>query len=111
MAVSVEFPNLKTKTIRVTNIQASNVPAGMEAEFLSTELTVNIRGPEEQIMKLTEENVTIIVDLSGAEVGTTASYPTQIIVDIDGCGAVGSYPIYAKVVEAVEVLNPQALQP
>ena len=111
VAVSVEFPNLKTKTIRVTNIQASNVPAGMEAEFLSTELTVNIRGPEAQIMKLTEANVTIVVDLSNAEVGTTASYPAQILVDMDGCGAVGSYPIYAKVVEAAEVLNPQALLP
>lgn len=111
VAVSVEFPNLKTKTIRVTNIQASNVPAGMEAEFLSTELTVNIRGPEAQIMKLTEANVTIVVDLSNAEVGTTASYPAQILVDMDDCGAVGSYPIYAKVVEAAEVLNPQALLP
>lgn len=111
VSVSVEFPGLKTKTLRVTNIQARNVPAGMVADVLATELTVNIRGPEAQIVKLTEENVTIVVDLSNAEAGTTASYPAQILVDMDGCGAVGSYPIYAKVVEAASVANPQVETP
>lgn len=111
VSVSVEFPGLKTKTLRVTNIQTRNVPAGMAVDVLATELTVNIRGPEDQIVKLTAEDVTIVVDLSNAEAGTTASYPAVILVDVDGCGAVGSYPIYAKVTESAEVQNPLALTP
>lgn len=111
VSVSVEFPGLKTKTLRVTNIQTRNVPAGMVADVLATELTVNIRGPEDQIVKLTADDVTIVVDLSSAEAGTTASYPAVILVNVDGCGAVGSYPIYAKVTESAEVQNPLALTP
>ena len=100
VTVSIKFEGLKTKTLRATNIQARNVPEGLMAEIMAKELIVNIRGPEDQINLLTEENVIIAVDFSNAEVGTTASYPVLIyIVDGDDCGAVGNYSVYARVTE------------
>jgi YbbR domain-containing protein len=100
VTVSVKFDGLKTKTLRATNIQPRNVPAGLMAEIMAKELIVNIRGPEAQINLLTEENVIIAVDFANAEVGTTASYPVLVyIVDADDCGVVGNYSVYAKVTE------------
>ena len=100
VTVSIKFDGLKTKTLRATNIQPRNVPAGLVAEIMAKELIVNIRGPEVQINALTEESVIIAVDFTNAEVGTTASYPVLVyIVDTDDCGVVGNYSVYAKVTE------------
>ena len=100
VTVTVRFTGLKTKTLRVTNIQPRNVPAGMSADFMTEELVVNIRGPEDQINQMTEADVIVAVDFSNAEVGTMASYPVLVyVVNADDCGAVGSYSVYARVIE------------
>lgn len=100
VTVTVSFTGLKTKTLRVTNIQARNVPSGLLADFVTEVLTVNIRGPEDQINRMTEEDVIVAVDFTNAEVGTTASYPVLIyVVNADDCGAVGSYSVFASVIE------------
>ena len=107
VSASIRFEGLKTKTLRATNIQARNVPAGLIAEIKATELFVNIRGPEESVSMLTEENMIVVVDFSNAEAGTTGSYPVLIyLVDADDCGAVGSYYVYASVTEGAE--NPDS---
>jgi len=98
--VTVRFTGLKTKTLRVTNIQPRNVPAGMFADFMTEVLVVNIRGPEDQINQMTEDDVIVAVDFTNAELGTMASYPVLVyVVNADDCGAVGSYAVYARVIE------------
>lgn len=100
VTVSIRFQGLKTKTLSVTNIEARNVPAGLKADIMTKQLILNIRGPEDQINLLTGENVIVAVDFTGAEVGTTASYPVIVyIMEGDDCGAVGAYSVYATVVE------------
>ena len=75
--VTVRFSGLKTKELVVDDIAMVNVPEGMTAEIINASLTVRVRGPEMEINKLTEEDITAIVDLSAAETGT-ATYKAVI---------------------------------
>ena len=75
--VTVRFNGLKTKEFVVNHIEMINVPEGMVAEIINASLTVRVRGPEAEISKLTEEDITAIVDLSTAEAGT-ATYKAVI---------------------------------
>lgn len=73
VTVTLDLPELASKTLTIDheNIKLVNVPEGMEAELLAQVLTVTIRGPQEQIMRLGELDVTAIIDFSGAEPGTS----------------------------------------
>ena len=103
VVVTVKFPNLKTKTLRITDIRPRNVPAGLMAEIMTKELTVTIRGPGDQINALTETDVVVIVDFADAEAGTAATFPAQIyVMNVEDCGAVGVHSVYAKVTEKTE---------
>lgn len=109
VTVFVEFPDLGKKTLRVTNIQARNVPEGMSPQIFTDELAITIRGPREQLEKLKEQGVYVSVDFTGAELGTTASFKAAIyLVNASECGAVGTYSVYAKLVEKAE---PNLIQP
>lgn len=104
VTVTVEFNNLITQTFQVTNIQTQNVPEGMDVELITQELTVTVRGPKSQIDQLTEEDLSVIVDFSQAELGTD-TYKALVHVDairFNAVGAVGNYPVNAKLTETPE---------
>jgi hypothetical protein len=61
----------------VDKIEMINVPEGMTAEIINANLTVRVRGPEEEIAALTEKDISAVVDLSAAEAGT-ATYKAFI---------------------------------
>ncbi len=69
--VNVSFPNTTVKTFTVSNIRAVNVPKGMKADVITTKVTVKIRGTAEEIDRLKEEEIVLIVDFDNAQVGTT----------------------------------------
>ena len=97
--VKIEFPNLVSKTVKVSNIQAKQVPAGMKAEILTMEMTVVVRGPKAQVEALTSENLRVLVDFTGAQLGMD-TYKAMIQVDsgtFKDVGAVGIYTVYARV--------------
>lgn len=76
--ISVRFAaDLKTKEFTIDNFQIVNVPEGLEAEIINANLVVKVRGPEAEISKLTEEDITAVIDFSSAEVGT-ATYKATI---------------------------------
>ena len=75
--VSVRFAGLKTREYVVDTFEMVNVPEGMTAEIINANLTVKVRGPEEEITKLEERDITAVVDFSNAEVGT-ATYKATI---------------------------------
>lgn len=99
--VEVKFPNLRTTTMMVDNIQLINVPEGMEAELVTQQLEVKLRGPASQIEDITEENVTISVDLVNAQVGTD-KYIAQVTVQssFTGVGAMNNYSVMVTLTEA-----------
>lgn len=77
VVVTVRFNGLKTRDFVVDKIEMTNVPEGMVAEIINANLTVRVRGPEEEINRLTEEDISAVVDLSAAETGT-ATYKAVI---------------------------------
>lgn len=76
--VSVRFAGLKTREFTIDNFEIVNVPEGMEAEIINANLTIKVRGPEEEIAALTVKDITAVIDFSNAEVGT-ATYKANIV--------------------------------
>ncbi len=76
--VSVRFTGLVTREYTLETFQSVNVPAGMEAEIINANLTVKVRGPVEEIGKLSARDISAVVDFSAAEVGT-ATYKANIV--------------------------------
>lgn len=76
--VSVRIAGLKTKEITIDNFEMINVPENMKAEIINANLTIKVRGPEDEIMALQERDITAVVDFSAAEVGT-ATYKATIV--------------------------------
>ena len=102
LSVKIEFKNLVSKTIKVTNIQAENVPSGMNAEILTMEMSVVVRGPKAQVEALKPENLRVLVDFTGAQSGMD-TYKAMVQIDsgtFKDVGAVGTYTVYARVTGA-----------
>ena len=76
--VTIRITGLKTREFTVDKFEITNVPEGMKAEIINANLTVKVRGPEEEIQALTEKDITAVVDFSAAEVGT-ATYKANIV--------------------------------
>lgn len=90
VTVKLKLPELATKTLTISgkDIELVNVPEGMEAELLAQMLNITIRGPQEQIERLSEKDLIAIIDFTGAEPGT--SYRRVIVAlgeDFSACGA------------------------
>ncbi len=78
VTVTVQISGVTTKEFTVENFRALNVPEGLTAEIINASLTVKVRGPADEIAKLTEEDITAEVDFSNAEVGT-ATYRANLV--------------------------------
>lgn len=104
VSVIIQFPSLMTRTIAVTNIEAKNVPEGMEAKIIAKQLNVTVRGPKTQVEAMSADALTVHVDFSDAVVGQD-SYKAMVYVDsgtFGDVGTVGTYSVYALVTEAEE---------
>lgn len=58
-------------------------------ELITQELNLQVRGPAAQIAKLTADDVMVVVDFTGAEVGT-ATFPVRAVFT-DGFRDVGVF--------------------
>ena len=98
--VQVKFTGLVMKTFNVTAISAVNVPDGMQVNVITKALSVTIRGPEAMIGAMKETDLTVEVDLAGAQVGT-ANMTAKVIVPntFSDAGAVGTYQVSVKLSE------------
>jgi YbbR domain-containing protein len=65
--------------INVSDLQLENVGAGLTVEFVGQEVTVKVRGLEEDLKKLEAEGLTGHVDLDGVEAGI---HPVQVDVGL-----------------------------
>lgn len=81
VTVTVEIPELAMKQFTVTDIQATNVPKGLKADIIAKEKVVTVRGPADQLAKLSENDLRILVDFTNAEAGTASYKATVIILD------------------------------
>ncbi len=96
--VSISFTGLATKEFVIDRIQMVNIPEGMEAELITERLTVVVRGPALQISTITEEDISVVVDLTGAEADTATFKATVVFTEeFEAVGAVGPYSVSATV--------------
>lgn len=95
--VTVAFPDLEVKTLSVNKIQVINVPGNVTVNVGTQVCTVTVRGPKAQIDAITEEHLTIRVDLSNVEAGENM-YAAHVYVDgaFPGVGVLGSYNILVR---------------
>ena len=102
--VKLEFPDLRTKTLTIENIQILNVPEGLDVVLTTQVLDVVIRGPKELISQITAEDIQVTVDCAGVEIGlVNRKVAITLTGDFESCGALGSYSVYVTVSAAEEV--------
>ena len=98
VTAEVSFHGLATKEMTVAQIEAVNVPEGLEVELITEKLTVTLRGPTEQISKVTPEDVTAIADFTGAEVGTsTFKTSLRLAEGFENLGTLKTESVSAKI--------------
>lgn len=95
--ITITFPGLKTKELNVTNIHAFNIPTGLKVNFQTAVVKVTVRGPQNKIDMLTEEDLSIRVDFSGEAAGAV-TVKAVVIIDsaFNGIGVVGNYNVSAN---------------
>lgn len=98
VVVTVRFTGLRTRDFVVDKIEMINVPEGMTAEIINANLTVRLRGPEGELNRLTDKDISAVVDLSAAEAGT-ATYKASIVIseEFPNVGAMKTSSVSATV--------------
>lgn len=98
--VNVEVSGLSTKTFNVTNIQKGTLPEGFDAEIVSEQITVTIRGLEEELEKIETDDISAIIDWGdfNAAVGNQ-ELPVKIRIDLEGIASVGALFDYTVTVD------------
>lgn len=96
-AVDISFEGLSIKEFTITQINAVNVPEGLEYELINEVLKVTLRGPTKLINSITPEDIVATVDFSGKEIGTMTIKATISLADeaYAEVGAVGSHSVSA----------------
>lgn len=89
VTATITLKGLATKDFLIRQISVVNVPEGLEVELITQELNLQVRGPAAQIAKLTADDVMVVVDFTGAEVGT-ATFPVRAVFT-DGFRDVGVF--------------------
>ena len=98
VTVSIDMPDFVTKTLRLTEFVPVNLPSGMKVVYITKVMEVVVRGTSEEISAITEDDLTVRVDFSNAEVGDD-QYKPQITVSsqFDSVSIVSADSIYATV--------------
>lgn len=85
--VTVELKGLTTRKLRAGSIEFINQPANLNAESLTSQLTVTVRGPSDQVALVASNNIRAVADLSNySKAGT---YEVPVTIYIDGYDSVG----------------------
>ncbi len=94
---SLQLVGLTTKSYTLREFLTANIPEGMEAEIITEELKIELRGPSHVMQSLKEEHIVATVDFAGAEAGSN-NYKIIITFSDAGyavVGAVGTYSVFA----------------
>lgn len=105
--VSLKLKNLQTRRFYVTSFSAVNVPAGYQANIVTSQLEVVVRGDSTSVLGLRADEIKVEVDCSSIGVGTV-TVPATVTVSSDKIGVVGKYTVSVTLVKLpVEVNGPE----
>lgn len=100
VTVTVTLPEAEVRSYVVNTFQLQNVPPGLTVQMMTQELEVKIRGMGPILDQLQPEDIAILVDFTGAEVGRARFNAEIQISGVENVGAVGVYSVYAEVYDA-----------
>ena len=99
--VDIRYSGLLVKEFEAENIEAVNVPEGLEAEIIEKKMTVVLRGPAADLMKITAEDIVVQADFKDAVAGTSTFKATVHLGDeFSSIGAIRSYSVTANILTA-----------
>lgn len=101
VTATITLKGLSTKEFQISQITPVNIPDGLEVELITQVLNLRVRGPVDQIARLKLGDVRVVVDFTGAEIGTT-TFPVRAVFT-DGfrdVGILGTLSVSASVMEA-----------
>ena len=94
VTVDIKLPKLKTKTLKVTNIQAVNVPEGLTATIVTKTLQVTVRGSEKSIKAIQATDLSVVINLAEAQEGSVTMKADVVIGEsFADVGAIGTYQV------------------
>lgn len=100
---TINFDSLSIKEFELEGLTAINVPEGMEAEIITQKLTVQVRGPYGEVVRLTPGDIRAEVDFTGAQIGSSTFKVVITFGDtFEYLGVVGTCSASATVTEATE---------
>lgn len=97
--LTIQFHGLETRAFTVTNIKAMGLSESQRFDLITTSLNVVLRGPAEDLARVTEEDIRVVVDLT--EIASNGTIQPQATVLVDGysnVGAVGTYNVTGKII-------------
>lgn len=98
--VNIKFTGLMVKEFEVENIEAINVPEGLEADIIEKKLTVILRGSALDLSRIMAEDIVVRADFTGAVAGTSTFKATVHFDEaFSAVGAIGSYSVTANVLQ------------
>lgn len=101
VAVDIKFPQLITRKMTVETVEFLNLPEGLEAKLNSASLNVTLRGLAGQMGSLKVSDLTVTVDMTDAQPGTSIKSVTVTINSkYPDVGIVSISDVYVTVTEA-----------
>lgn len=93
--ISIQFNDIQTRSFEVSNIELQNVPNGIKAKISEKKLTIKVRGIAEDINKLNEKDIKLVVDYAQANAakGTKRMNAMVVFPKELKVGAVGKYQL------------------
>ena len=100
-SVTVLITGLATSKVTATDIAVSNAASGYTATLITQSLDVTLRGPSEDLAKVTADDLTVTADLSA--IGTsTGTFSVTATVAVDGytdVDAIGEYSVSVTIIK------------
>lgn len=98
VTVTVTVRDLPTRTFNVSNIQMINIPSGYDAELMTQERLVVVRGDEEELNGLDASKLRIVADLSNVTATGISSVRVNVYLDASSkVGVVGEYTVNVSI--------------
>nr|MDE7219780.1 hypothetical protein [Oscillospiraceae bacterium] len=97
--LTIRYHGLETKLVTVRNIKAIGLSESQSFDLITNSVDVMLRGPAEDLERVTEEDVRVVADLT--EIASDGTVTVQAKVLVDGyseVGVAGGCPVTGKII-------------
>ncbi len=98
VTATVNLSGMVTKTYDVTNISTVSAAADQQVDVLTSSVSITITGPESEMEKITEKDITLRADLSSNPTNGKYEIPVKAVIrGGDGCWVYGSPTVFVQI--------------